>query len=369
MKTLPLRDFLVGKGASFQERFGVEIPSTFSDPRIEYSMIRDGVGITDFSSMQKFRIAADTGVDFLDAVFAGNVAKTRFCRVLHTFLADEEGNLIADCYVANNDDDFIVLCDSIVEDEVLKELFNKYGAAQAGLLDITDRNVLISIDGYKAWAVAKELFGADVLGLPYLSIETYPFEGQNVSLFRAGKTSEFGYMIMASKEMGTRLVEVLIDAAKKYEGGLCGAKIHDALRLEGRFFNIFAEGVRVKDPLVLGLQWMIDFDKEAFIGRASILEKRAQGLRNKVIGIKADARAGGFIVGAELFSEGKKVGVIEASCFSYALDSHLGLAVLPVDIAYAGLKFNLGKPDGLTVESISMPPIVPKSLSVKLDEL
>lgn len=369
MRTFPLHDILEHKGAAFQERYGVQVPLAFSDLETEYRLIRDKVGITDFSYMQKFRISAEAGLDFLDNLFVGNVAKTRFCRVLHTFLSDPDGNIIADCYVANNDEDFIILCESVVDDQALKEVFDKNGAAQAGLQDLTDTHVVISIDGYKAWAVVKELFGTDVLGLPYLSIETYPFEGKNISLLRAGKTSEFGYMIMAPKELGPGLIEVLLDKAQKYEGGFCGINVHDTLRLEGRFFNIFVEGARVRDPLTLGLQWMIDFDKEAFIGHNPILRKRQNGFANKIIGIKADLPASGFIPGAELFSEGKKVGVVEACCFSHVLDSHLGLAVFPVGIAYAGLKFNLGKPDGEKVYSISMPPIVPKSLGVKLDEL
>jgi len=369
MRTLSLHDILAHKGVAFQERYGVQIPLTLSGLDTEHRLIRDKVGITDFSYMQKFRISADAGVDFLDNLFVGNVAKTRFCRVLHTFLAGPEGNIIADCYVANNDEDFIVLCESIVDDQALKEVFNNNQAAQSGLEDLTDTHVLISIDGYKAWAVVKDIFGTDVLGLPYLSIETHPFKGKNISLFRAGKTSEFGYLIMAPKEMGPGLIEVLVDTAQKYEGGLCGVKAHDALRLEGRFFNIFAEGARVKDPLVLGLQWMIDFDKEVFIGRDPILRKREKGLQNKIIGIKADVSALEFIPGAEIFSDGKKVAVVEACCFSQVLDSRLGLAVFPVEIAYAGLKFNLGEANGPTIESISMPPIVPKSLSVRLDEL
>ena len=109
MRTLPLRDILAHKGAAFQERYGVQVPLAFSDLETEYRLIRDKVGITDFSYMQKFRISADAGLDFLDNLFVGNVAKTRFCRVLHTFLSDLDGNIIADCYVANNDEDFIVI--------------------------------------------------------------------------------------------------------------------------------------------------------------------------------------------------------------------------------------------------------------------
>jgi hypothetical protein len=40
-----------------------------------------------------------------------------------------------------------------------------------------------------------------------------------------------------------------------------------------------------------------------------------------------------------------------------------------VDIAFAGLTFNLGAERGPELHTISMPPIMPKSLTVKLDEL
>jgi len=375
MRILPLHDMLEAKGASFEERYGAQIVSTVSDLKKEYSLIRDGVGITDFSFMQKFRISGDSGVDVLDRLFAGNVAKIRFCRVLHTFLADERGQLVADAYVANNDEEFIVLCESVVDDTTLKKIFNGHSVLQsdetgtAKLEDITNSHVVFGIDGYNAWKVVKDLFGADVLGLPYLSVETYSFEGGPVLLFRAGKTSEFGYLVMAPKENGRKLMEALIAEAEKHGGGLCGTNIHHAMRLEGRFFNIFAEGSRVRDPLPLGLQWMIDFDKESFLGRDSILQRREKGLENKIIGIKVNAADGDLLVGDPIFDNGNKIATVEAACFSHVLNAYVGLALFPVDIAYAGLQFNLRNADGPNVETISMPPIIPKSLSVKLDEM
>jgi aminomethyltransferase len=369
MRKLPLRNIFASSGVSFQERFGVEIPGVFSDQKSEYHLIRDAVGITDFSYMQKFRVPAKEGLDFLDSLFPGNVAKIRFYRVLHTFLADQEGRLIADVYIANNDENFIVLCESIVDDAALKAVFAAHGAESAGVEDMTDTHVVIGIDGYRAWAVVKDLFGADVLGLPYLSVETYPLEGASVSLLRAGKTSEFGYLVMAPKEIGPKALEALLVSARKNNGGLCGCTVHNDLRLEGRFFNIFAEGLRVRDPLSLGLQWMIDFEKTGFIGREAIFQKRAQGVEKKIIGIKADASVTDLQCGSSIVSDGMPVGEVQATCFSYAINARIGLALFPVEIAYAGLTFQLGGSQGASVATISMPPIIPKSLSVKLDEL
>jgi aminomethyltransferase len=369
MRTSVLRSAFAAAEASFAERCGAETVTAVSDVKTEYYRVRNGAGLTDFSHTQRFRVPEENGLDFLDALFAGNVAKVRFGRVLHTFLADDAGMLVADCYVANNDEEFFVVCESLVDDAALDAIFERNGAAQAGVERLTESQVTIGIDGYRAWAVAKELFGADVLGLPYLSIEVYPFEGEKVRLIRAGKTSEFGYLLTAPNRVAEALCDRLRQSAAKNEGGLCGSAVHNELRLEGRFFNIFAEGQRVKDPLALGLQWMIDFDKERFCGREAILARRSAGPGQKIVGISAPESALRFAVGDHLFDGTARVGEVVATCFSFTLDRAIALALLPSGIAYAGLAFNHRSATGPLVSTVSMPPIMPRSLTVKLDDM
>jgi len=369
MRISPLHDILAAQGASFEERYGIEIVSAISDSSLEYDSIRNRAGLTDFSFMQKFTIPEETSIDFLDSLFAGNVAKVRFGRMLHTFLADDNGHVIADCYVANNDEEFILLCESIVDDAALREIFKKHGAAEAGLQDCTESHIALSIDGYKAWSVAKDMFGIDVLGLPYLSIEMYSFDDTEIRFFRAGKTSEFGYLLLAPKEIGEKLFNAALEAVKKFEGALCSVSIHNDLRLEGRFFNIYAEGVSVQDPLSLGLQWMIDFDKDSFVGFDAIIQRRGKGLSQKIIGISTEAALEELAPGTGVYDGAEQVATVQASCYSPTLKGSVGLALFPVDIAYAGLTFNLGSTEGPEVRTISMPPIMPRSLTVKLDDM
>ncbi|NLG16991.1 MAG: aminomethyl transferase family protein [Fibrobacter sp.] len=364
MRVSPIHEQLALFGAEFIDRYGVQTASVISDNKTEYNHIREAVGLTDFSFMQKFSIPEESGIDFLDSLMAGNVARIRFGRVLHTFLPDENGMILADCYIANNNDELLVFCESIIDDSKLRSIFT----GNAEVKDLSETHAVFSIDGYKAWAVAKELFGTDTLGLPYLSVETYPFEGSEVRLIRAGKTSEFGYLVMAPLEIASRLWETLAAAVKEQGGGVCGAAIHNDLRLEGRFFNVFEEGVRVKDPLALGLQWMIDFDKEQFTGRDAILSRRKDGLKKKIIGVRSN-KDNPLSAGMPVFYGDKQIAEVQTSCYSYTLDSVLGLALFDIDYAFAGLTFNAGSPGGPQIGTISMPPIIPKSLSVKLDEI
>ncbi len=369
MRGTPIRSRWEAAGATFRERAGVEVVArAAASAEAEYRAIREAVGLTDFSFLRCYRLPEERGIDYLDGKLAGNVAKIRFGRVLHTFLAGTDGLLAADVYVANNDQEFLVFCESIVPDGELESLLAP-GASEAGLEDLSASHVVLSLDGFKAWAVAKKLFGPDVLGLPYLSIETYPFEGIPIRLVRAGKTSEFGYLLLTPVAAAGQLFDVLRGEVMALEGQLCGADIHDDLRLEGRFFNIHAEGVRVGDPLALGLQWMIDLEKPSFLGSEPILQRRAAGLQRKIVGVSLEPGSERLAVGGRVFLESEAIGEVVAAAYSHELGRWLGLALLPVAWAYAGLHYRLGSAGGPDLQTISMPPIFPKSLGVKLDEM
>ena len=367
MRNSPFHNFFAEAGFSFQERHGINIARTMGDTALEYKMVRESVALSDASHMQVFRLPEANALDALDPLLAGNPARARFGRILHTFLADESGDVLADCYLANNDDEFLLVVESIREDAEIRDFFLS-NARAAGIEDLTESHALISVDGYKAWAVIKDLFGSDTLGLPYLSVENCDFNGEPVRLLRTGKTSEFGYLTLINREKSEGLLKTLLESIKAQGGGLCGSAIHDDLRLEGRFFNIYVEGAVVRDPLQLGLQWMIDFEKPSFCGAAQIRQRREAGLKSKIIGLQALPNQA-IPKNASLFDEGMQKGLVVASCFSYELGCKIGLALLQCDVAYAGLTLQLGAPDGPELRTISMPPIMPKSLTVKLDEI
>jgi len=367
MRISPLKDQLAAAGAVFGERHGVEVVLHYGDLTAECGAVRDAAALADFSFVRTFTLPETPGIDFLDALLAGNVPKIRFGRLLHTFLADAEGKLAADCFVANNDQEFVFLCESILADAALDGLLASKGASPA--TDLSNDHAVLSLDGFRAWEIVKKIFGADVVGLPYLSIENYQFEGTPVRFIRAGKTSEFGYLLIAPVAIAAKLFAALKAEVEERGGRLVGTQAHDALRLEGRFFNIFREGERVRDPLPLGLQWMIDLEKETFSGSEAIKERRAAGLKQKLIGLSAAAGCPALKTGAKIFHEGQAIGEVMTDCESYVLKQPLALGLLPLDLAFSGLTFRVGTAEGPEVRSISMPPIMPRSLSVKLYEM
>ncbi len=366
MRKSPIRDLLALKGATFAERSGVELTTGFSSFEEEYWAVRDGVGLTDFSYTTRYQIHED-GLDLLEQYAAGSVANIRFGRVLHTLAANEEGLLESDLYIANDDEEFIIIGESLIDDASTARVFADLGGEKAGLKEISDATALFGLDGVKAWAVAKDLFGADVLGLPYLSLEVYELDGVPIKLLRAGKTSEFGYLFLVPAEHAADIWQKIEKAGEPHGLVPVGADAHAALRLDGRFFNIYAEGQKVRDPLSLGLQWMCDFEGEAFRGREAILERRQDGLKKKIIGVMPKVKGDSLEAGNSLLYQGQTIGEVVEAVDSPFLENRIGLALFDLAYAYSGLTFETQK--GQPVQTVSMPPFTAKSISIKLDEM
>lgn len=366
MRTSPIRELLAERGAQFVERAGVEVVSRFTDPVEEYKAVREAVAITDFSFCTRHRVPEE-GLDALELYAAGSVANIRFGRVLHTAALDDDGLLESDLYVANDDENLLLFGESLVPDGDTAAALEQVGGAAAGVADISSETALFGVDGFKAWAAVKELFGPDVLGLPYLSIENYEVDGVEIKLVRGGKTSEFGYLLLVPAAEAAAIWQRVEDAGKPHGLMPIGVEAHSMLRLDGRFFNIHEEGAKVRDPLPLGLQWMVDLEGDDFRGRGPLLERRAAGYDKKIIGVLPGDAAGGLAAGDAIQHQGEQVAEVVTACDSPTLGRRVGLALFDLPYAYSGLEFE--GDDGRSIRTISLPPFTPKSLTVKLDEM
>ena len=204
--------------------------------------------------------------------------RVRYGRVMQTFLADDDGRLLADCYVANNDEELILLCESAAPDDLAARIIreaDREGIAQ----DLTDSHALLSVDGFGT--AAGRLSGPLRGGRAWPALPL----GRALPLRRrAGLPlpcrQDLRVRLPADGSAERRRAVSSTLSAKRFparEGGPAVSRPTTPSGLEGRFFNIHAEGLRVGDPLTLGLQWMMDFEKIDYRGAAAILKRRATG--------------------------------------------------------------------------------------------
>ncbi len=346
--------------AKFSQIGGHQCVESVSDPAEESRLLRSCVCLSDLSFAKKYVFEESAGMDFLDTVLAGNILKLRYGRIADTFLADGGGSFAAECFVADIDDKLILLAENACRGDFLSDVFSA-----GNCRDVSGEYVLLCADGPHARKVAIDVFGPDVLNLPYLSAERYDFDGREAYLFRNGKTGEFGYQFMVPNETAESFFDKISASVLACGGGFCGTKTQFLSRLEGGFFNAYEEGVRVKSPITLGLQWQIDFSKDSFSGSAEIFKDRINADLPRLICLKSPADSPAFAIGEKIFAGKSRVGEVVSCAYSHALGAHLALALFDRGYAHSGFEFS--RQDGGICHSVSRPAVLAESLYATSD--
>ncbi len=352
MRELILKNKWENIGAKFGELANAECVENFGNSLEELAKLRSTVAMCDISFVRKFEYEENDGIDFLDTVLAANVLKLRYGKILNTFLADDNGDVAAEVFVTDIDDKIIVIAEEISENACAT-------FANENARDITNLNVLLSVDGPLAWKVAKEIFGSDILNLSFLSAEKYDFEGEDVYLLRNGKTGEYGYQFLAPNSVAEKLADKILGTVKSLGGDVCGFDALQAARLEGNFFNVYAEGAKVKNPLELGLQWTIDFEKPSFTGSEAIFKKREDGVSKRLVALKSSNE---IKVGDKIFDGETEIGEVVSAVQSNTINAWLATALFVDEYVASGFAYSTSANGETNIETISRPAIVAQSL-------
>ncbi|GAA6138077.1 aminomethyltransferase family protein [Arenicella sp. 4NH20-0111] len=323
---------------------GIEVPDQYSDLDKEYKALRHNVALSDYSHYTKLKIEGDEAFDVLDIAVAGDVAEIRDEQTLYTVLLDEAGNIISDVYIMNDDDTYIVLSEHI-DDETLLTLFKERMGEfdDVEFTSLTHSHAIIAMEGPYSWELAKEIYGMDVIGIPFLGFIALE---EDVFLLRAGKHGEFSYKVILPNEEAEALWNEIEEKGERYELVKAGLALHKLTRLENPYFSPSGNGSVSRDPRELQLQWMVRYDKDEFYGREKLLEKREQNLAKKVVGVVLEQGGDAHTInsGDAVIYNGETIGKIVSCGYSPSLNKVIAQAILDNTYAYAGI-------DAYTVKS------------------
>jgi len=353
MRSLFLEKFWTQFNAKFSQLGTGQCIEDFGNADEEYKALRTSVVLSDMSFTQRFSFEESEGLDFLDTKLSANILKLRYGKISNSFLCDEESHICAEVFTADIDDKLICVLESL-NDANGNVILTDFAQ------DLTPKTSLLSVDGPYAWKVASAIFGTDIFNLSFMSVEKYDYKGSDVFLMRNGKTGEYGYQFLVENSNAESLAKDLLEETQKLGGKLCGTKAQELARLEGNFFNIYAEGLKVKNPLELGLQWQIDFEKESFPGAEKIFENRKNGIDKKIVAISADSK---FSEEDKIFNGDDEVGSVTVAKYSPISKKWTGLALMNNQCAYSGFGFSKVPNGAEDIFTISRPSILAESLN------
>lgn len=255
-------------------------------------------------------------------------------QVRHTLLLRDDGGLFADVYIGSGDDGLYVLAEGAGEAELVAWLHalrdRRLPGARMQVRGLSAERVVLGVDGPYAWEVVSGLLGRAVLGMPYLTL----LRREEVLCLRAGKTGEYGYLLLCPRSEAASLEARLDEVGRSLGLVPVGLQALDACALENGHFSIrMLRPTSLAEPLTpieLQLQWRVAYDKD-FVGAEALRARRTEGPKVRATCFTAD---GPVAAGQTLQVEGQHAGEVLEAMFSPTLAAWVGSALLVKRLAH-----------------------------------
>jgi dimethylglycine dehydrogenase len=355
LKTDPLYERLLEKGAVMGVRFGWERPLWFARPdedaRDEYSFrrgnwfdavgeecraVRSAVGVLDQTSFAKFMVAGPCAEAFLDGLCA-NRLPAEVGRIALTQMLTPKGGIECDLTVSLlKPERYYVVCAAATETHDLAWIErHEPGDGSVQVDNVTADYGVLTLAGPRSRELLQRLSRDD------LSREAFPFfrarhidvAGMDVMALRVSYVGELGFELHHPLELQRVLYDRLWDAGDDLGLVDFGYRALDSLRLEKGYRLWGVDMSADYTPLEAGLERFVAFDKGDFVGRDALLA-REPAIRLCTLVVDADdADAHGY---EPVYVDGELVSYVMAGGFGHTVGESIALAYLPLEHAHEG---------------------------------
>jgi len=311
----------------------------------EVRVLRASAGI---SYPRHVSLALVEGIDALDLLQAvsTNSPYIREGRIRHALFLREDASIFADVMLVRVQDRFLVLAEGPGE----RELVGWLDGAKDRLCAMNRATVraigelwsVFSVDGPYAWEVVAGVLGNVVLGQPYLSL----LHREGILCLRAGKTGEFGYLLLAPKDVSAKVESKLLEVGRPLDLTRVSLEALDVCAMESGHFSI--RTLRETSlacpltPLELQLQSRVDYSRE-FIGGHALSERRGAGAKVRATCFLSEGRV---LPGQRVELADMEVGEILAACPAPTLGQTVGSVLLERRFAHPHLTLTTTGPEG-----------------------
>ena len=254
----------------------------YEDEAMEYTAIRNAASVYDLCPMVKYRVTGPDALDYLNRLTVRNLAKLSVGGVHYTIWCDDAGKIVDDGTLFRlGSADFRICC----QERHLPWLLDSAFGYDVVVREETEDVAALSLQGPTSASVLAAA-GFDVWSLKPFRMATFPFENGQMMVSRTGFTGDLGYELWTSNALALPLWDHLFTAGAPFGIRPVGSAALNLARIEAGFIIANMDFVpatqavredRVRSPLEMGLDWMIDWDKGHFNGRRALVAERDNG--------------------------------------------------------------------------------------------
>lgn len=330
---------------------GYSVPAAYNDIFEEYKALRENVLLVDYSHMSIVSVMGEDAWSLVNHLISADISIIRDEQGMYSLVLNEDGTIRGDIYALCAAEGYYLLSEDIPAECIQNMLENIL--AKADELDIHEIPVIksmqeddwgtIMLEGPYSWEVMTEIYGFDIIGLPYYE---YMNTDDGLMIFRCGKHGEFAYQLIGPKTILANMWIKLQDVGGKYLLKLGGLHYQRLVRIENTGWDESLFGCYTRNPIELQMQWAIEYDKEDFIGKTAVAQLSLTNARRKVVGIMPCVNCGDINPSDKVFVDELQVGFIVQAVYSPAVKNWIALALIDENYALSDIA-------GFTIRTVS----------------
>jgi glycine cleavage system aminomethyltransferase T len=326
-------------------------PRHYGDPVEEFWHLVNGVTMWDVGVERQIQLVGPDAFNLANLLVPRDLTKCQVGQCKYVFITAPDGGIINDPVLLRLEENrlWISLADSDVD-------LYAIGVAYGRGLDVEVREVDVSpvqIQGPRSKEVMTDLFGGEVMDLPYYHLSQTTLEGMNVVVSRTGYSGEVGYEIYLydARKNAQKLWDTVLEAGRPHGLEVIGPS--HIRRIEAGILAYGADMWLDTNPFEvdMGYSWMVDLDQEAdFIGKDALKRIKEEGITRKLVGLEIEGEQLGTYIDNEMpdffpvFADGREIGPVTSACYSPRLEKNIGYAMLPIDHAEFGTEVQVQTP-------------------------
>lgn len=354
LKRTPLYEEHVAAGAKIVPFAGFEMPVQYpTGITAEHRAVREAAGLFDVSHMGEFVVSGPQALDLVQLISVNDASKLEIGQAQYSAMCRESGGVVDDLLVYRFADRYMLVVNASNLEKDWEWVSSHADGLDVSVENASDRTALLAVQGPRARDVLSSLVSVDLDSVRYYRFVEGEVAGVPAVISGTGYTGEDGFELYLAADDAVTVWRALVAGGEPAGMRLAGLGARDSLRLEMGYALYGHELDESHTPLEGGLGWITKLDKEAFEGRAALLEQKANGVARRLVGLVATER--GFPrAGYDIVSDGEVVGTVTSGTVSPSLGVGIAMGYVPIGVAGEGTSVSIdarGKPIAAVVSA------------------
>ena len=314
---------------------GYSSVDVFSSVEQEYFAIRNSASLFDLTPMVKYRIHGPDAEAYLDRMITRDVKKIKPNRVAYTVWCNDAGHVIDDGTVFRLSATEFRVCTA---ERQLDWFLDSAIGFDVSVSEVTQEIAALALQGPTSCSVLLALGLAGVELLKPFDIGHFKLDDMELMVSRTGFTGDLGYELWITPGKALILWDRLMAAGQSRGIRPIGYQALEMARIEAGFILPNVEFVsaehtlrlqRDRSPFELGLDWLVDLKKGHFTGRRALLQEKALGSRQRLVGIEIEGNKPAH--GSLIYNNAKaskQIGAVTSALWSPTCKRNIAMAML-----------------------------------------